>query len=235
MTNPPENPAENPAGPPPPPDGRPGQQPPGTQPGPQPGPPPGPPPGAPQGPPPGQPGPPPGWQAPPPAQPVWQGHQAPQQSAYGWQPPHPPKKRRTGLIVGIVVAVLLLAGGGIAAAAVLLSGDSDVLAVSELEEDMCLSSDDLAEGSTEVDDMTETDCAGDHDAEVFAVLEVEAGETFEEAGSRCAEELGVEFHALREDGIEVRPLAETDEPAADDRVVCFLRNENGEPLTEELA
>lgn len=218
MTNPPDNPAgssQNPNGPwgPPPP----GQQPP-------------------QGPPPGGPyGPPPGWQPPPPNQPIWQGHQAPQQSAYGWQQ-QPPKKKRTGLVIGLVVGALLVIGGAVAAALLLVSGDDEpgVLAVSELEEGMCLASDDLASGNSEVDDMTEADCGGEHDAKVFAVLEVEDGESFDDAGSRCAEELGDDFDALRDEGIEVRPLATTDDPAKGDEVVCFLRSEDGEPLDQDV-
>lgn len=184
--------------------------------------------------PPQRPGPPPGWQHPPPDHPVWQGHRAPQQSAAGWQP-QPPRKSRTGLIVGIVMAVLLLGGGAVTAGVLFLTGDDpDVLAVSELEEGMCLSSSDLAGSSRQVDDLKETDCSGAHDAEVFAVLEAQDGESLGEAGMRCAAELGDDFDALSEESVEVRPLAARSELAAGDRVVCFLRSENGAPLTEEL-
>lgn len=230
MTNPPEN----PPGPPHDPQGPWGRPPAGQQPpqGPPAGPPPGPPPGWQPGPPPG---PPPGWQPPPPAQPLWQGHQAPQQSAYGWQQPPPPRKSRTGLVVGIVVVALLLIAGTVAAVVLATSGDdAEVLEVSDLEQGMCLASDDLAEGNDEVDDMTLAECEDEHDAKVFAVLEVEDDQSFAEVGNRCAEELGAQFDALRDQGIEVRPLAEESTPETGEKVACFLRHEDGEPLDQDV-
>ena len=193
-------------------------------------------------------------QGPPPNQPMWQGHQAPQQG-YGpggqpqWQPgPYgpgqsgPQKSKKKWLIPVIAIVAVLLVVGGIFAA-LSLSGDSaGGTAVDDLGEGDCLVSSDISDASDSIGDIETVDCGDDHDAEVFATYEVgsdEAGSDFDldAAGSTCVDELsgaGTTLEDLEADGNEVRPLVGSDEPSEGDQVVCFIRNSDGDQLSESV-
>lgn len=220
--------------------GPPGPQGPPPQ-GPPPGQPPFPPPAGPYGAPPPNPyGQPPQGPYAPQTQPLWQGHQAPQQTPgqYGWQPygaPHAaPKGNRTMLFVllGLLVAALVAAG---VVGAVLLAGDSDSgTAVSDLSVGDCLTSKDLAQAKGSIGDIETVDCEEEHDAEVFATLDLESDEDLDAAGSRCVDEAADEGHPLEDlqgDDLEIRPLAAEVDPQEGDTVVCFIRNQDGDKLS----
>ena len=184
---------------------------------------------------------------------MWQGHQAPQQG-YGpggqppWQqgpyaPGGQPKSKKKWLIpVVAIVAILLVVGGvfGILA----LTGDdaSGGTAVDDLSEGDCLVSSDIADASDSIGDIETVDCGEAHDAEVFATFEVssdEAGGDFDldAAGSACVDELsgaGTTLEDLEADGNEVRPLVGSDEPSEGDQVVCFIRNSDGDQLSDSV-
>lgn len=233
------------SGEPPAPQGPPQRPPYGQPAGPPQGPPPGTPGGPPPGPPPGHPGqppyPPPGY-----TQPIWQGHQAPQQvpGQQAWQtrpygaPGGAPKSSK-GLVIGLVaVLVLLLAGASVTAGLLLAGGnDNQGVAVSDLSEGDCLRSDDIAAVNEEINDIETTGCNGAHDAEVFAVLNLAQGEDLDAAGTRCvelAEEKGHSLTDLGADDLEIRPLVAGSDPQRGDEVVCFIRNKHGDILSEKI-
>ena len=67
----------------------------------------------------------------------------------------------------------------------------------------------------------------------------EAGSDFDldAAGSTCVDELsdaGTTLDDLEADGNEVRPLVGSDEPAEGDQVVCFIRNSDGDQLSDSV-
>ena len=180
-------------------------------------------------------------------QPVWQGHQAPQQQ-YGqtgqqWaqqqyaQPPLQKPKRKWLIPVVAVVAILLVVGGIVAALA-LSGGDSAGVAVDDLSEGDCLVSSDIAGANDSIGDIETIDCGEDHDAQVFATYDVSGDEaddfSLDAAGSKCVDELpsGTTLDDVESDGNEVRPLVGSDSPAEGDQVVCFIRNSDGDPLTD---
>ena len=192
-------------------------------------------------------------QGPPPNQPVWQGHQAPQQG-YGpgqqqWQQgPYGPgqggqqKSRKKWLIPVIAIVAVLLVVGGIFAAMSLGGDSASGTAVDDLGEGDCLISSDISDASDSIGDIETVDCGDDHDAEVFATYEVgadEAGGDFDldAAGSTCVDKLsdtGTTLDDLEADGNEVRPLVGSDEPSEGDQVVCFIRNSDGDKLSESV-
>jgi len=175
-------------------------------------------------------------------QPLWQGHQAPQQAPgqQAWQTQQyaasSPKSSK-GLLIGLVaLLVLLLVGAGLTAAVLFTGGDDpSSVAVSNLDEGDCITSGDLANVNGAISDIETTDCHGDHDAEVFAVLEREKGEDLTAAGTHCVEAADEKGHSLTDlqaDGLEIRPLVAGDDPEEVDDLVCFIRSPEGEPLTE---
>ena len=193
-------------------------------------------------------------QGPPPNQPVWQGHQAPQQG-YGqgqqqWQQGgygpggqgSQQKSKKKWLIPVIAIVAVLLVVGGIVAAMTLGGDSASGTAVDDLGEGDCLVSSDISDASDSIGDIETVDCGDDHDAEVFATYEVggdEAGGDFDldAAGSKCVDELsgaGTTLDDLEADGNEVRPLVASDEPAEGDQVVCFIRNSDGDQLSESV-
>ena len=184
---------------------------------------------------------------------MWQGHQAPQQG-YGpgqqqWQqgPTAPAratqqKSKKKWLIPVIAIVAVLLVVGGIFAAMSLGGDSASGTAVDDLGEGDCLVSSDIADASDSIGDIETVDCDDDHDAEVFATYEVgadEAGSDFDldAAGSTCVDKLsdaGTTLDDLEADGNEVRPLVGSDEPAEGDQVVCFIRNSDGDQLSESV-
>jgi len=170
-----------------------------------------------------------------PTQPVWQGHQAPEQSgpdAPG-QPPTGTRRRRTWLIVVLMVLFLAVVGGAVTAAVLIAEDEEDPgIAVADIEAETCLNSDGLADVGETVDTIEEVGCEDEHDAEVFATLELAAEEDIAAAGDNCVGELddvGQTWSALDAAGIEVRPLVAGEDEG--DKVVCFIRHRDGEPLT----
>ncbi len=187
-----------------------------------------------------------------PNQPVWQGHQAPQQG-YGpggqqqWQqgqyaPGGQQKSKKKWLVPVVAIVVILLVVGGVFGILALTGDDSSGTAVDDLSEGDCLVSSDIADASDSIGDIETVDCGDDHDAEVFATFEVggdEAGGDFdlEAAGSACVDELsgaGTTLDDLETDGNEVRPLVGSDEPSEGDQVVCFIRNSDGDQLSDSV-
>ncbi len=190
-------------------------------------------------------------------QPPWQGHQAPQQG-YGpggqpqWQPgPYGPgqggpggqqKSKKKWLIPVIAIVAVLVVVGGIFAAMSLGGDFSSGTAVDDLSEGDCLVSSDISEASDSIGDIETVDCGDDHDAEVFATYDVgadDAGSDFDldAAGSTCVDKLsdtGTTLDDLEADGNEVRPLVGSDEPSEGDQVVCFIRNSDGDQLSESV-
>jgi len=182
---------------------------------------------------------------------VWQGHQAPQQGygpggqwqqgPYGPGPGAPRKSKKKWLVPVIAVVAILLVLGGVIAA-LTLGDSSSGAAVDDLDTGDCLRSSDIADASDSIGDIETVDCGDDHDAEVFATFEVgsdESGSDFDldAAGSRCVDELagvGTTLDDLEADGNEVRPLVGSDEPAEGDQVVCFIRNSDGDPLSDAV-
>ncbi len=205
--------------------------------------------GAPETPPPGPSGPPPGYvppthaQAPynpyaqppgaPSTQPVWQGHQAPEQGWPGAPGQSPAAKRgRKWLVALVVVLGLILVGGAITAAVLIGQDDDDMITVSDIEQFDCFNSPDLGNPGGAVESLESADCDGDHDAEAFATLELDDDENLQDAGARCVDELddvGRKWSDFDEAGIEIRPLAGGTD--AGDTIVCFIRRGDGEPLT----
>ena len=192
-------------------------------------------------------------QGPPPNQPVWQGHQAPQQGygpgqqqwqqgAYGPGQGGQPKSRKKWLIPVIAIVAVLLVLGGIVAAISLGGDSSSGTAVDDLSEGDCLVSSDIADASDSIGDIETVDCGDDHDAEVFATYDVgadDAGSDFDldAAGSTCVDKLsdaGTTLDDLEADGNEVRPLVGSDEPSEGDQVVCFIRNSDGDQLSDSV-
>lgn len=172
---------------------------------------------------------------PPPSQPLWQGHQAPEQQTGGAGASPEPTGRggRRWLVVTVITLLLLaLVGLGAAAAIILIDDDADTVEVADMEPGDCLSSPDFRDPADEIGGIEVVDCAGEHDAEVFATLEFELDEDLDAVGSRCVDaldETGRTFQQLSDKGLEIRPLADGDEPG--DTVVCFIRSRDGAPLT----
>jgi hypothetical protein len=187
-------------------------------------------------------------------QPPWQGHQAPQQG-YGpggqpWQqgpygpggPGEPKRSRKKWLLPLIAVVAILVIVGGIFGVMALTGGDtSSGTAVDDLEQGDCLVSSDISDASDSIGDIETVDCGDEHDAEVFATFEVGSSEAdgfdLDAAGSKCVDELsgaGSSLEDLEADGNEVRPLVGSAEPAEGDQVVCFIRNSDGDQLSETI-
>ena len=165
-----------------------------------------------------------------PSRPVWQGHQAPQQAGTGaTDQPAARDGRRTWLIVLAMLLFVAVVGGAVTAAVLIAEDDSEsAIAVADIEAGDCLDSEELANSGDRVETIEKVGCSGEHDAEVFATIALDAGEEDTAAGAKCVDELddvGQTWSALDVAGIEVRPLV------ADDKVVCFIRHQDGEPLT----
>jgi hypothetical protein len=187
---------------------------------------------------------------PPQQQPVWQGHQAPQQQ-YGqtgqqWQQsqygaPQQQKPKKKWLIPVIAVVAVLLVVGGVFLVLGLTGSSSSGTAVDDLSEGDCLTSSDIADAKDSIGDIETVDCGDKHDAEVFATYDVSGDEAddfdMDAAGSKCVDELsgaGTSLEDLEADGNEVRPLVASDSPSEGDQVVCFVRNSDGDPLTDPV-
>jgi hypothetical protein len=96
----------------------------------------------------------------------------------------------------------------------------------------CLVSPELARGSDGVTSLEAVSCVRAHDAEVFAILHLRAGEDLDAAGARCIGAAGdreFDFAALQARGLEVRPLALDPTPTTGDTVACFVRRQDGAP------
>ena len=183
-------------------------------------------------------------------QPVWQGHQAPQQqygqtgqqwqqSQYGAPPQQKPRKK--WLIPVIAVVAILLIVGGVFGVLALTGNSSSGTAVDDLSEGDCLTSSDIKDANDSIGDIETVDCGDKHDAEVFATYDVSSDEAddfdMDAAGSKCVDELsgaGTTLEELEADGNEVRPLVASDSPSEGDQVVCFVRNSDGDQLTDSV-
>ncbi|NYG58273.1 hypothetical protein BJ980_001196 [Nocardioides daedukensis] len=135
-------------------------------------------------------------------------------------------------IVGLVFGIMALAGG---------DDETDGVAINDLKSGECVVSEDIAEGAGTIDSIETIGCGKDHDAEVFAIVEIsdELAKDFDvdAAGSTCVDELvkqGKSLADLTSAGQEVRPLVASDEPTSDDNLVCFIRNSNGDELTSKI-
>ncbi|KQZ67585.1 MULTISPECIES: hypothetical protein [unclassified Nocardioides] len=147
-------------------------------------------------------------------------------------------------LIPVLLIVLIAAIVGAVFGVMALTGDDDKdsgVAIDDLTAGTCISSDDIADGSGTIDSIEETKCDEDHDAEVFATYELSGDDAKEfdidAAGSKCVEELeskGTSFDDLASDGNEVRPLVGSDDPSEGDQVVCFIRNSDGDALTEQI-
>lgn len=175
--------------------------------------------------------------------------QPPQQGGYGLHPYGSPQAQQYGgsggrkkwLIPVLALVVIALVGGGIAAALALTGDEESGTSVADLSKGDCLTSSDIADGNADIGDIETTGCSDDHDAEVFADFEL-SGNDVEEfdidaTGSRCVDELesaGVSFEDLSDEGNEVRPLVASDDPGEGDTVICFIRNSDGEKLSDQI-
>jgi len=178
-----------------------------------------------------------------PTQPVWQGHQAPQQQyppQHGWpgQPPYgaPPvkSKGRKGLLLGLLVVLALALMGAAVVAALLLTDDEGALAVEDISSGDCLVGSGLADADEEISDIEKVDCDDRHDAEVFATFELGSDQDLDAAGSQCVDEAadaGKPLEDLQTDDLEIRPLVASDSPEEGDKVVCFIRHRDGNKLS----
>ncbi|KRF17734.1 hypothetical protein ASG90_05130 [Nocardioides sp. Soil797] len=147
------------------------------------------------------------------------------------------------ILIPVLLLVLIVLIGGAIWAVIALTGDdsADGIAVDDLKPGQCLSSSDIADGEGTIGALEETDCDKGHDAEVFATYDVDGDQAddfdIDAAGSKCVEELesaGTSFDDLTGEGNEVRPLVASDDPSEGDKVVCFIRNSDGESLNEQI-
>lgn len=179
-----------------------------------------------------------------PEQPVWQGHQAPQQHyppPQGWpgQPAYgaAPGKQKSGkgwLIALLVVLALALVAAVVVAALMLTDDSEGGLAVENIESGYCLIGSGLGNADEEIRDIERVGCQDAHDAEVFATFELGSDEDLAAAGSRCVDEAakaGKPLEDLAAEGLEIRPLVASDQPEEGDAVVCFIRDQDGRKLS----
>lgn len=171
-----------------------------------------------------------------------------QPQSYPQGAPQPPQHgrgsgggRKKWLIPVLAVVVLAVAGGGVLAAVLLSGDDSSGTSVADLSGGDCLTSSDIADGEADIDDITTSSCSEAHDAEVFATYELGSDEVEEfdidAAGTTCVDELesaGTSLDDLTSEGHEVRPLVANDDPSEGDAVVCFIRNSDGDQLSEQI-
>lgn len=149
------------------------------------------------------------------------------------------KKWLIPLLAIVLVGAIV---GGIFLAVNLMGGDDEGgTEISDLAAGDCLTSGDIADGGDSIDDIETVDCGEEHDAEVFATFELEADDVedfdINDQGTTCVEELesaGTSLDDLSADGNEVRPLVGSDDPAEGDEVVCFIRNSDGEKLSDQI-
>ncbi|WP_067438824.1 hypothetical protein [Nocardioides jensenii] len=147
-------------------------------------------------------------------------------------------------LIPLLAIVLIAAIGGGIFGILALTGDDGKdsgVAIDDLKAGECLESSDIADGSGTIDSIETMACDDDHDAEVFATYDLSGDDAkdfdIDAAGSKCVEELenaGGSFDTLTSDGNEVRPLVASDDPEEGDQVVCFIRNSDGEQLTEKI-
>lgn len=181
---------------------------------------------------------------PPPSQPVWQGHQAPQQQyppQQGWpgQPPYgaaPAKpKGGKGLLIGLLgVLALALVAAAVVTALILADDSGSAIAVKDISSGDCLVGSGLADADEEISDLETVGCNEDHDAEVFATFELGSDQDLDAAGSQCVDEAaaaGRPLEDLEGDDLEIRPLVASEEPEEGDKVVCFIRHPDGSKLS----
>lgn len=136
-----------------------------------------------------------------------------------------------------MLLLALVVGGVIGALALADDDEPGSVAVSDIEAGDCLHSPDLAEGAAEVGDIEKVDCDEAHHAEVFAVLEFDEDqdEDLDGAGTRCvgaAEDEGRTLSDLETEDLEIRPLVASDAPEDGDPVVCFIRHQDGQELSD---
>lgn len=164
-------------------------------------------------------------------QPAWRGHQAPVEDADGTPRVAAARRSRLPLVVGVVLALAVVAGCAALTGRLI---HRDPATLPPIVVGTCLSSHDLETGSSSLRELAAVPCARAHDAEVFALRTLRAGESLDAVSERClsaAEELGVGPAELTSRGLEVRPLALTDAtPAAGDSVACFVSHTSGSPL-----
>lgn len=170
-------------------------------------------------------------------QPLWEGHRAPEQGVDHRAPATRGRPSWPMLAVGAFVVLLV---AGIVVAVALTRAGEPAAPVEDLRAGDCLSSDDLRAGRESISSFEVVACDQPHDAEVFSAfrLDPEAAADFDltTVGAECVARLerrGTSLAALGEE-LEVRPLVATADPDAGDRVVCFLRNTDGDRLSDRL-
>jgi hypothetical protein len=178
-----------------------------------------------------------------PTQPVWQGHQAPQQQYAqqpGWPglPPYgaPPvkQKSRKGLLIGLLTLLVLALVAAAIVVALMVNDNGQGLAVKDISSGDCLTASGLAGADAQISEIKTVGCDKGHDAEVFATFELGSGQDLKAAGSQCvseADSAGKPFADLAAAGLEIRPLVAKNPPDEGDEVVCFIRHRDGKKLS----
>lgn len=163
-------------------------------------------------------------------QPTWRGHRAPVEDA-DHTAGTSTRRSRASLVLGLLLAFAVVAGCAVLTGRLL---HRDPPKLPPIVAGTCLTSRDLATGSSSLRELQAVACTQAHDAEVFALRTMGAGETLEGVGDRCldaATDLGVGSPELTARRLEVRPLALTDAtPTLGDPVACFVSHRDGTPL-----
>lgn len=141
----------------------------------------------------------------------------------------------TSLVLGAIWALVI---GALVVGGVWIFNNA--VTPDNVEAGTCVNSDDIAEGSSEIGLVTETDCDGDHDGEIYAVHEVTAEESEQMtdfgAGALCFDELtrsGADAEQLATEGLEPFPIVSEEQLEEGDKIACTLRHRDGEKLTRQ--
>lgn len=164
-------------------------------------------------------------------QPTWRGHRAPVEDSGSSATDTVARRSRRPLALAIVLGLVVVAGCA-ALTGRLIRHEPATLP--QILSGTCLASSDLAHGSSSLHELDAVSCRRAHDAEVFALHVMGAGEDLDGVSDRClaaAEDMGVDPRQLSARHLEVRPLALTvSAPAVGDSVACFVRHKSGSPL-----
>ncbi len=141
-----------------------------------------------------------------------------------------------GAVVASVVSVLVISG----LVVVLSQVDwDDLLPVEQLEAGECLNANNLTDDSEDfVEDITEVDCGGSHDAQVLVTttLTSDQASTYDPASSTLCTDLIAEGGLSDKIGPEMGYFGLTTEaqPSTGDKLVCIVYNVDGSKLTAPL-
>lgn len=164
-------------------------------------------------------------------QPTWRGHRAPVEGVDGPAATRPKARSRTWSVALLAVVALVAVIAGVIAAVQNASPDASPR-LPAVSVGTCLISPELARATDGVTTLDAVPCSRAHDGEVFAMLELRAGEDLAAAGRRCvgaATDRQFHFEELQSRGLEVRPLALDGDPTTGDPVACFVRRQDGAP------